>query len=65
MKRYDVEIETVQTTEVQVWAENWEDARLRAERMEIDDVLREGSRNDFEKRVIGVRRNVESRMYRA
>ena len=64
MKRFDVEIEIIQTIEVQVWGDNWEDARLRAEQMKIEDVQREGCVNDHEKRVIGVRRTVDSRMYR-
>lgn len=64
MKRFEVEVEVIQVREVHVWADNFAEAIDRAKSMKIDEVLREGYTNDHEMRVIGARRNIESRMYR-
>jgi len=64
VKRFEVEVEIIEVREVQVWADSFDEAVQRANQMTVDDVQREANHNDFEKRVIGVRRSVESRMYR-
>lgn len=63
-KKFEVEIEIVKIQEVIVWADNFEDAACKANCLSADEVLEEGTCNDHEMRVIGVRRNKNSRMYK-
>jgi len=63
MKKFEVEFELIQIKEVAVWADSFAEAEERAKKMKLDDV-EEGETNDWELRVIGVRRNKELRMYK-
>lgn len=64
MKPYEVEVEIIQSVEVVVIAEGLEDAADKVERLTINEIMQEGCLQDFERRIIGVRRSADKRMYR-
>ena len=64
MKKFEVEVEIIITKEIQVWAESFDEAVSKLEPVNIDTLLEEGETLDYERRIIGVRRRADQRMYR-
>lgn len=63
MKKFEVTVEVIEVLEVVVYAENFADAADRGNKLTIAE-CKEGCVNDHEKRVTGVQRYTDSRMYR-